>query len=104
VQALVGSMLNVKPMLAVKDGVLTPSGRVRSRAKGVEILVDYVKKAQNIQDLAVIHNTTADEAKALAKRLGDCYPEEKIRIARLGPALGVHTGPGILFVAIRVGG
>ena len=101
VQALVGSMLNVKPMLAVKDGVLTPSGRVRSRAKGVEILVNYVKSIANIQDLAVIHNTTPDEAQALVKRLGSLYPEEKIRLARLGPALGVHTGPGILFVAVR---
>jgi DegV family protein with EDD domain len=101
VQALVGSMLNVKPMLAVKDGVLTPSGRVRSRDKGVEILVNYVKNIPDIQDLAVIHNTTPDEAQKLIKRLGSFYPEEKIRLARLGPALGVHTGPGILFVAVR---
>jgi DegV family protein with EDD domain len=101
VQALVGSMLNVKPMLTVKDGVLTPSGRVRSRAKGIDILVNYVKNIPDIQDLTVIHNTTPDEAQTLIKRLGSIYPEEKIRLARLGPALGVHTGPGILFVAVR---
>jgi DegV family protein with EDD domain len=101
VQALLGSMLNVKPMLAVKDGVLTPSGRVRSRDKGIDILFDYVKNTAEIQDLAVIHNTTPDEAKGLIKRLGSVYPEEKIRLARLGPALGVHTGPGILFIALR---
>lgn len=104
VQALLGSMLNVKPMLAVKDGVLTPSGRVRSRLKGIDILFDYVKKAADIQDLAVIHNTTPDDAQALIKRLDSVYPEERIRIARLSPALGVHTGPGILFVAFRTGG
>jgi DegV family protein with EDD domain len=101
VQALVGSMLNVKPMLSVKDGVLTPSGRVRSRAKGMDILVNYVKAIPDIQDLTVIHNTTPDDAQTLRKLLGSLYPEEKIRIARLGPALGVHTGPGILFVAVR---
>ena len=39
VQALLGSMLNVKPMLTVKDGVLTPAGRARSRAKGIDITV-----------------------------------------------------------------
>jgi len=101
VQALLGSMLNVKPMLAVKDGVLTPSGRVRSRAKGIEILYEYVKNMADIQDLAVIHNTTPEEAQTLVKRLGAFYPEDKIRLARLGPALGVHTGPGILFIALR---
>jgi len=101
VQALLGSMLNVKPMLSVKDGVLIPSGRVRSRAKGIDILVNYVKNIPDIQDLTVIHNTTPDEGQTLIKRLGVLYPEEKIRLARLGPALGVHTGPGILFVAVR---
>jgi DegV family protein with EDD domain len=101
VQALLGSVLNVKPMLTIKDGVLTPAGRARSRAKGIDILFEYVKNAVDIQDLAVIHNTTLDEAQALVKRLGSVYPEEKIRLARLGPALGVHTGPGILFIALR---
>ncbi|MGD1119366.1 MAG: DegV family protein [Dehalococcoidales bacterium] len=101
VQALLGSMLNVKPMLTVKDGVLTPSGRVRSRDKGIDILFNYVKNTPDIQDLAVIYNTTLDEAKALVRRLGSVFPEERIRLARLGPALGVHTGPGILFIALR---
>jgi DegV family protein with EDD domain len=100
-QALLGSMLNVKPMLTIKDGVLTPSGRVRSRAKGIDILVDYVKKKADIQDLSVIYNTTLDEAQSLIKRLGALFPEERIRLARLGPALGVHTGPGILFISVR---
>jgi DegV family protein with EDD domain len=101
VQALLGSMLKVKPMLTLKDGVLTPAGRVRSRSKGTDILVDYVKKKADIQDLAVIYNTTLDEAQALIKRLGSLFPEERIRLARLGPALGVHTGPGILFISLR---
>jgi DegV family protein with EDD domain len=101
VQALLGSVLSVKPMLTIKDGVLTPAGRVRSRAKGIDILFDFVKNAADIQDLAVVYNTAPDEAQAFVKRLGAIFPEEKIRLARLGPALGVHTGPGILFVALR---
>jgi DegV family protein with EDD domain len=101
VQALLGSMLNVKPMLTVKDGVLTPTGRVRNRAKGIDILFDYVKNTPEIQDLAVVYNTTLEEAKSFVKRLGTVYDEAKIKLARLGPALGVHTGPGILFIALR---
>jgi DegV family protein with EDD domain len=100
-QALLGSVLNIKPMLTIKDGVLTPAGRVRSRAKGIDILVDYVKNAADIQDLAVVYNTSLEEAQSLVRRLGAVYPEERIRLARLGPALGVHTGPGILFIALR---
>jgi DegV family protein with EDD domain len=100
-QALLGSVLNIKPMLTIKDGVLTPAGRVRSRAKGIDILVDYVKNTADIQDLAVIYNTSLEEAQVLVRRLGAVFPEERIRLARLGPALGVHTGPGILFIALR---
>jgi DegV family protein with EDD domain len=101
VQALLGSVLSVKPMLTIKDGLLAPAGRVRSRAKGTDILFDYVKNAADIQDLAVVYNTEREEAQAFVKRLGSIFPEEKIKLAQLGPALGVHTGPGILFISLR---
>jgi DegV family protein with EDD domain len=101
VQALLGSILNVKPLLTLKDGVLAPAGRARSRAKGIEILFDFVRKATDIQELAVIYNTEPDEAQALVTRLGSVFPEERIILSQLGPALGVHTGPGILFVSLR---
>jgi DegV family protein with EDD domain len=100
-QALLGSVLNIKPLMTVKDGVLAPAGRARSRTKSIDMLVEYVKNTPEIQDLAVIYNTTLEEAKALVRRLGSIFDEGKIRLARLGPALGVHTGPGILFVSLR---
>lgn len=101
-QALLGSMLNIKPMLSVKDGLLVPAGRVRSRAKGIDILFDFVKNSGALEDLALVYNTNLEEAQAFKKRLGALYPEEKIKLAQLGPALGVHTGPGIIFIAMRV--
>jgi DegV family protein with EDD domain len=102
VQALLGSILSVKPMLTVKDGVLIPSSRARNRAQGIDRLFEFVKNATNIQDLAIVYNTTLDEALSLANRLGKLFPKERIRLAKLGPALGVHTGPAILAIALRV--
>lgn len=101
VQALLGSVLSVKPMLTIKNGELVPAGRVRSRAKGIDMLFDFVKNAVDIQDLAIVYNTTPDEAQALIERTSSIFPKERTRLARLGPALGVHTGPGILFVSLR---
>ena len=101
VKALLGSVLSVKPMLATKDGELVPVGQVRTRAKGVDKLFNFVKEAGNIQDLAIVHSTTPDEARNLAERIGSVFDREKIRIARLGPGLGVHGGPGTLIVTIR---
>jgi DegV family protein with EDD domain len=101
VKALLGSILSVKPMLAVKDGELVPVSQVRTRAQGINKLIDYVKSVKKIQDLAVVYNTTPDEAKNLAENLDAIFPKTKIRIARLGPALGVHGGPGLLAIAVR---
>jgi len=100
-KALLGSVLNVKPMLTVKDGVLVPAGQVRTRAKGMDKLFEFVKEATDIQDLAVVYNTTPDEAQNLAERLGSVFDSEKIRMARVGPGLGVHGGPGAIMVSFR---
>jgi DegV family protein with EDD domain len=99
--ALLGSILNVKPVLTLKDGEVVPAGKVRTRAKGIEKLVEFVEGFKDIQDLAVVYSTTPDEAQALAERIGSVFDREKIVMARLGPVLGVHMGPGVLIVAIR---
>ena len=100
-KALLGSILNVKPMLSLKDGELVPSGQVRSRSKGTERLLDFVKNATEIQDLAILHSTTPDEAQALVESTSSIFSKERTILARLGPALGVHGGPGILAIALR---
>ncbi len=100
-KALLGSILNVKPMLTLKEGEVVPAGQVRTRARGIDKLVGFVKGFENIQDLAVVYSTTPDEAKALAERIGSVFDREKIVMARLGPVLGVHMGPGVLIVAVR---
>jgi len=100
-KALLGSILNVKPMLSLKDGEVVPAGQVRTRAKGIDKLFDFVKNAEKIQDLAIVYSTTPDEAQNLAERIGSVFDREKIIIARVGPVLGVHMGPGALIVVIR---
>ncbi len=100
-KGLVGSILNVKPLLTVRDGELVPSGQVRTRSKGIDRLLDFVKDATEIQDLAILHSTTPDEAQALVERTSPIFPKERTILARLGPGLGVHGGPGILAIALR---
>jgi len=101
-KAMMGSVLNIKPLLVVKDGELMPAAKARSREKGIDLLFDYASKSRGIEDLAVVYTTTLDEAQALADRLGAIFKRDRIKIARLGPALGVHAGPGTLIVTVRV--
>jgi DegV family protein with EDD domain len=100
-KALLGSILNVKPMVTLKDGEVVPAGQARTRAKGMDKLFDFVKEAADIQYLAVVYNTIPDEAQEMAERLGSVFDREKIKISRIGPALGVHMGPGMLIVVFR---
>ncbi|MFC1861532.1 DegV family protein [Chloroflexota bacterium] len=100
-KALLGSVLNVKPVLGIKDGELVPVSQVRIRAKGIDKLFDFVKNATDIQDLAVVHSTTPDEAQAMVESMSSIFSKERTVLARLGPALGVHGGPGVLAIALR---
>ena len=98
---LLGSILNVKPVITLKEGEVVPAGQARSRSKGIERLFSFAESASNIEDLAIAYNTTPDEAQALAERLGSVFTKEAVRVVRLGTTLGVHMGPGGLVVGFR---
>jgi len=102
-KAIMGSVLNVKPLFTMQDGELTQAGLVRTRSKGITRLVELVRSALDIQDLAIVHSTTPEEVSSLKELISSILAKERIHIARLGPALGVHGGPGTLVVALREG-
>ncbi len=100
-KSLLGSVLSVRPLLTIKDGEFVPVSQVRSRSKGIKKLYEFARDADNIEDLAVIHSTSPDEAELLADRISSILNLKRARIARLGPVLGVHGGPGVLAIALR---
>lgn len=100
-RALIGSLLNVKPILKMRDGELTQAGMARSYAKGIEKLFDFVKANANLQEVAIAHSTVPEDANTLKKRIAYIIDEKNIHISRLGAGLGVHGGPGALLVATR---
>ena len=104
-QALAGSVLNVKPIVTLRDGEFYPSGQARTRARGVERLFDFARKSLNVKELAIVHSTTPEEADNLSERIGASFLDRsRVHLARLGPALGVHSGPGTLAVAVMGNG
>jgi DegV family protein with EDD domain len=94
---LVGSLLNIKPLIGMKDGVIVPLGQARSRAQAyeriAEMIVDHVGENAKIK-IAYMHAAAENEAekiKSLVQKRLICVES---LIAELSPALGVHTGPG----------
>jgi len=100
-KALVGGLLNVKPLLVIKDGELHPSGLARNRRRGLERLFQYIKNSPGLREVAIVYTTAPEEAQELKERLAAVLDKSRVYISQLGPALGVHGGPGTLLVALR---
>ncbi len=99
-QALLGSMLNVNPIITLKDGVVEPAGKMRSRAKAIDHLYDFAMGYSHIEEMAVEYATALDEAEMLVARLSSKFSKERIYRSRASPVIGTHTGPGLLVVTV----
>ena len=100
-QALMGSILKVKPMTIIRDGEVHPLGKARTFPKALELVKETARSFAPVESLAVIHSTTSDTARELANDLKGLLPgREEPYIARFGPAVGVYAGPGAIGIAL----
>jgi DegV family protein with EDD domain len=99
-QAFMGSILKINPIITLRDGVVEPAGRTRSRAKAIERLYDFAMSYSFIEEMAVEDTACPGDAEALVKRLGSEFPRERIYRSKMTPVIGTHTGPGLLLVAV----
>jgi DegV family protein with EDD domain len=94
---LVGSLLSIKPLIGMEDGVIVPLGQVRSRRAAYQKMVEMVEsvagKAGKIK-IAFLHAAALEEAEKLKRMFEERLTCVESLIAELSPALGVHTGPG----------
>ena len=102
-QAFLGTLLNLKPILTVKDGVTAPVVRERTRAKAIEHLCRFAAGFPKIEEMAVEYTTTPKEALEMVEYLGHVFPKERIYVSTVGAVMGTHLGPGALGVAILEG-
>jgi fatty acid kinase fatty acid binding subunit len=94
---LVGSLLNIKPLIGMEDGVIVPLGTARSRQGAYRMIVEMLEKAVGPQarfKIAYVHAAALDEAVKLREMVESRITAVESLIAELSPALGVHTGPG----------
>ncbi len=99
-KVLLGAILNINPLITVKDGLVVPAGRTRSRAKAIDSLYEFVESYSNIEELAVENTACPEEAEALIERLNPLFPKERIYRCKTTPVVGAHTGPGLLLISI----
>jgi DegV family protein with EDD domain len=103
-QALMGTLLNVKPILGVHDGEVHPIERVRTTAAALRRMVELVVGQGRPERLAVIDGAAAQHASQLEAQLRAQYPDVQIDRGEIGPVLGTHAGPGVVGVSVLVAG
>jgi DegV family protein with EDD domain len=100
-QAMLGSMLSIKPIIEVIDGKVEGESRQRTRSKSLRYLVDKVRESGHVEDLAVLHGDAPD-LDELLDLLGAVYPRDDIIVGDIGPVIGTHGGPRVIGVTFHV--
>lgn len=95
-QAMIGTMLDVKPLLLVADKEIKPVDRVRTRSRAMGRMVEFFRGEMPVEALAVMHAQAPDEAEQIATQLRKELPDMEIPIGQIGCVLGTHTGPKAL--------
>jgi DegV family protein with EDD domain len=104
-QALMGTMLNIKPFLAIEEGEIIPLEKVRDREGAVDKLFEFVGEFSQIEQMAILQSTPEPiaETKMLLERLETIFPKIKPPILVYGPMLACHVGPNGLGVIVYEG-
>lgn len=98
-QALVGSLLNFKPLLLVKEGQVLPLERPRSRASAMRRIVDVAASQGKIEKIGVAEGDAPEIMDELVRMVGERVPGVPVDRGEIGIVLGTHAGPGVFGVA-----
>ena len=100
-QSSIGELLDIKPILAVIDGLLEPVSKARGRRRALQAMLDLV--AGTVGDLparvAVAHANVADEAREFLEAVKTRIRTVEPLLTELGPVLATLAGPGLIALA-----
>ncbi len=98
----VGTLLNVKPVLAIEDGLVVPLDSVRTQTKALERIVDLIEERtagkKNIR-LATLHADNPDTARFILDKALERIPAVEQVFSEVSPVIGTHAGPGAVGLA-----
>ncbi|MDQ7793715.1 MAG: DegV family protein [bacterium] len=97
-QFLLGTLLKIKPILTLEDGVVASLEKVRGKAKVIPRLVELAGETAGGRevDLAVVHAAAPEEARQLRQALSGSLKVRELLAGQLGPVIATHAGPGTL--------
>ncbi|MBP3729614.1 MAG: DegV family protein [Lachnospiraceae bacterium] len=100
ISGMVGTVLNIKPILYFEEGKIVPFTKVRGRQAGKRTIMDQLKKLDpKTTLLSVVHTVALEEAKEFAEQIRQELGMEVVSIDEVNPTIGAHTGHNALGVA-----
>jgi DegV family protein with EDD domain len=90
-QAIVGSILNIKPIISLIDGKLESTGKIRGKNRAIRKMIERIPK--EVKYISICHILNTEEAENLKDMLKGQFGNVKISIDELGPVIGSHLGP-----------
>ncbi|CAI8050012.1 DegV domain-containing protein YitS [Geodia barretti] len=102
-QALLGGVLQFKPIVGIRDGETHPVDRPRTRRRAQRRIIELVRELAPIHQLHVSYSTGPDNALAVRDELADLVEPERLIESPFGPVLGTHLGPNTIGVAATQG-
>jgi DegV family protein with EDD domain len=105
-QRFIGSALNLKPILTLKDGRVEAEGRVRTKSRALdrllELAAEQVKGKSNVR-IATLHANAEQEARDLLSRASQELGAIESVLSSVSPVVGTHAGPGTVALAFMAG-
>jgi len=101
--SFLGSILQVKPIVGLRDGEVHPIERARGFQKALDRICEMVADYKQISSLAVAHTTGQEDMERMASQMSQFYPGDRILRSRVGSTIGTYLGPGALCVGLIEG-
>ncbi len=94
-QSTLGTMLGIRPFLAIEEGEILPMEKVRTREKAIDKLLEFVAEFSSVEQIAVVQSPSraGKDARLLHDRLQSNFPNYEFGTVTYGPTLGTHIGP-----------
>jgi len=102
-QALLGTMLGIKPLLIIEEGEIQPLEKVRTRTSALEKLFEFITEFPHIEKMTLIKGIESAGMEELLQRIETAYPDKEVDVVTYGPALATYVGPGAMGVFVYEG-
>jgi DegV family protein with EDD domain len=100
--ALLGTALQMKPILSLEDGVVEAKERIRTKNKAIARIIELVSNetaGHACRHLSILHAAAGQEARQIQSKLVSQIKPDETTVAEVGPVIVTHTGPGVVGVA-----